>query len=300
VPGDPPLVSIGLPLYNEETFLVAALDSLLAQDYPALEIVISDNASTDGTQDICLAYAARDTRISYHRENTNTGVIENFNRAFRLSRGQYFMWASGHDTRDPSLISKCVQAIERDRNMILCFPRTLVTEYGGQSRNLVDDKLETVGFPTWARLRTTIHDSGACNAMYGVIRSSALARTRLLRKCFGADHVLLAELSLEGAFHQLEEPLFFRQDNRPVQNTDVHVARNLAVLGSSSAITRWHPRWVMGLEHVRGVWHGAHPLRSKVILSVRAAGWFWGRWRDYLVEELHTSRSRRRSSAALQ
>ena len=77
-----PLVSIGLPVYNGENYVRQALDSLLAQDYESFELIVSDNASTDATQQICLEYASQDSRIRYHRNEVNIGLYNNFTRVF--------------------------------------------------------------------------------------------------------------------------------------------------------------------------------------------------------------------------
>jgi glycosyltransferase involved in cell wall biosynthesis len=69
----PPL-TIGLPVYNGQNYLSESLDSLLAQTYPDLELIISDNASVDGTEAICRDYAARDGRIRYVRQQANIGA----------------------------------------------------------------------------------------------------------------------------------------------------------------------------------------------------------------------------------
>src|SRR4051812_4282474 len=207
-----------MPIYNEERYLSEALDSLLAQDYGNIEIVISDNGSTDGTQEICRAYAFQDERIDYHRQEENRGAVYNFNGVFQLSSGRYFTWASGHDTRDSSCVRVCVEVLENRPDVVLCYPRTVLVEHEGHSTNVLDDTLETVGLPPAERLKATIMQLTWCNAIYGVIRSSALSRTRLARYVVGADHVLLAELSLRGAFHQIEEPLFFRKEIRPSES----------------------------------------------------------------------------------
>src|SRR5439155_18526924 len=116
-----PLVSIGMPLYNEERYLEQALQSLLSQSYKNFEVIISDNASTDRTRDICLAYAARDPRVRYSRMNTNVGSILNFNRVFQLSSAPYFFWASGHDTRHETFIARCVEVLEQDASVVLSY-----------------------------------------------------------------------------------------------------------------------------------------------------------------------------------
>src|SRR5262245_11232182 len=80
-----PRVSIGMPVYNADKFLPEALQSLVNQSFADFEIVISDNASTDRTEEICRSYAQRDQRIRYFRNTTNIGVFRNFNQVFHLS-----------------------------------------------------------------------------------------------------------------------------------------------------------------------------------------------------------------------
>ena len=80
-----PLVSIGVPVFNGEEGLAVALDSLIAQDYPNLEIIISDNASTDNTPEICAEYVRKDHRFRYYRSEKNRGTTWSFNRVFELS-----------------------------------------------------------------------------------------------------------------------------------------------------------------------------------------------------------------------
>jgi GT2 family glycosyltransferase len=107
-----PLVSIGMPVHNASRYLRNALDSLLAQDYANFEIVISDNASTDATEQICREYAEHDRRVLYHKVEQNMGAIWNFNNVFELAKGKYFMWAAYDDIRNPRCVSACVKALE--------------------------------------------------------------------------------------------------------------------------------------------------------------------------------------------
>jgi len=107
-----PLVSIGLPVHNAARYLHEAVDSLLGQDYPNVEVIVSDNASVDATQQICMEYAARDDRLLYHRVERNMGAVWNFTRVFELARGEYFMWAAFDDIRDPRYVGACVAALE--------------------------------------------------------------------------------------------------------------------------------------------------------------------------------------------
>ena len=201
--GDKPLVSIGMPIYNGADFLRCALESLLAQDYDNFELIISDNHSTDSTREICLDYLARDNRIRYHRNNTNIGAINNFNRVFELSQGEYFMWHAHDDLREPNYLSSCLEIMEMNPNVILCCSSTLLNEDGSFRESRED--LNTVGASLNRRFRKILWIN-SCASIYGLMRSSVLRKTGLFRNTIGSDNLLLAELSLRGEIHQL--PLF--------------------------------------------------------------------------------------------
>lgn len=106
-----PSVSIGLPVYNGEVFIRDALDSLLAQEYDDFEILISDDASNDKTQEICEDYALRYPRIHYVRQPLNIGAAKNFEYVLKNSRGKYFMWAAHDDMWAPTWLSTLVPMI---------------------------------------------------------------------------------------------------------------------------------------------------------------------------------------------
>src|SRR5436190_10934974 len=106
-----PRVSVGIPVYNGERFLKGAIDSLLSQRFTDFEILISDNASTDGTQAICEEYVANDQRVSYFRQRTNIGAPGNWNYVAKLARGTYFKWASANDECDPRMLDQCVAVL---------------------------------------------------------------------------------------------------------------------------------------------------------------------------------------------
>ncbi len=95
-----PKVSIGMPVYNGAAYICKALDSLLAQSFDDFDLIISDNASTDETQAICQAYAKKDARIRYVRQEKNMGPIGNFDFVLNQSQGEYFMWAAHDDVWD--------------------------------------------------------------------------------------------------------------------------------------------------------------------------------------------------------
>ncbi len=108
-----PRVSIGMPVYNGGLFIREALDSLLAQTFTDFELIISDNASTDGTESICREYADKDARIRYVRQAQNLGAAANFKFVLDESVGEYFMWAAADDVWLPTFVRVCVGLLEK-------------------------------------------------------------------------------------------------------------------------------------------------------------------------------------------
>ena len=204
-----PQVSIGMPLYNEETYLPQALDSLLGQDFTDFELVISNNASEDATQDICLDYAGRDARIRYFRNEVSLGSTENFNRVFKLSSGKYFMWASGHDLWAPRFLSRCVDVLENNDLTGLCYPQSTFIDSNGKKVESVPGVYpDTRNLGLLLRAVLAICGVGSNYMIYGLIRSKALGDTRLFRKVMETEYVLLTELSMVGSFAHVAEDLF--------------------------------------------------------------------------------------------
>ena len=137
-----PRLSIGLPVYNGEKFLKEAIDSLLAQTFEDFELIISDNASTDKTEEICRAYAEKDQRIRYYRNDKNIGCARNFDRVFKLSSGEYFKWAAYDDLHAPDFIEKCVEVLDQDPTIILCHSQTYFIDEEGSFLQNYDIKLK--------------------------------------------------------------------------------------------------------------------------------------------------------------
>lgn len=206
-----PTVSIGIPVYNGERFLAETLDSILAQEFTDFEVIISDNASTDRTPEVCAAYRARDTRLRYVRNDTNRGAAYNYNQTVRLARGRYFKWASYDDLLAPGYLGFCVAALDEQPTAVLAYPRaTIIDEHGLEVRPH-EDRMD-LGEPTpWARLRSFTWRWSLCNPVFGVIRTEVLRRTRLIQPHVSSDVPLLADLAVRGCFVEVPERLFFRR-----------------------------------------------------------------------------------------
>jgi glycosyltransferase involved in cell wall biosynthesis len=228
-PVDPkPRLSIGLPVYNGEKFLPQALDCLLAQSFGNFEIIISDNASTDLTGQICREYAGRDNRIRYFRSDTNLGAIANFNRTFELSAAPLFKWAAHDDLHHGTYLERCVRLLDEDPAAVLAHSATAFIDDDGQAFPLDSDTEAYVDPKTGARQRPdspSIGDSPSSVArlwqvlsrarwgshMFAVIRRDALRQTQLLPNFAGSDRAMLAELALLGRFRAVPERLFLKR-----------------------------------------------------------------------------------------
>ncbi len=206
-----PKVSIGLPVYNGEKYLEEALDSILAQTFQDFELIISDNASTDRTQEICLKYAENDQRIRYSRNAKNLGAAPNHNLVFQLAKGEYFKWAGYDDKIAPEFLSKCVEVLDKNSDAVLCMPQTsLIDEHGqylGDFDYEADGELPDPG----ERFRNFTLKNKSGNYIYALMRVDSIAKTSPHGSYPSSDLVFIAELALYGPYHIVSEPLYFRR-----------------------------------------------------------------------------------------
>ena len=131
-PGNPPQISIGLPVFNGERFIAEAIECVLSQTFGDFELVISDNASTDTTREICLAFCRQDPRVRYERNSLNVGAAPNFNRCFVLAQpSQYFKWMAYDDLMSDDFLERCIDALEQDPKASIAFPEMVHADSGG-------------------------------------------------------------------------------------------------------------------------------------------------------------------------
>jgi len=283
-----PRISIGMPVYNGERFVKAAIDSFLAQTFEDFELVISDNASTDCTQEICKLYAARDHRIRYYRNEQNIGGHRNFNRVFELARGEYFRWAAHDDMCAPNCLEECVKVLEQNPSIDLCYTKTkIIDEQGTVLDKNCDDNLQTnspkpqVRFGALALIK--VHQ---CQQLHGLVRKSTLAVTPLLGNYSGADRVLVARLALLGQFYEIPEYLFFSRD---------HPHRSTRAMASPYLRTTWFdptkqgklvfPKWRMFFGYFLAVQQAPLRLYEKASCYLHLVMWLKMHWNS-MVKEL--------------
>ena len=206
-----PRVSVAVPVYNGEPFIGEALDAIAAQTFADYEVIISDNASQDGTERICRAYAARDPRVRYVRNERNVGLARNFQQLVRLASGEYFKLANADDVSDRRLLRECVAVLDAHPEVVLCYGRTVLIDQQGLPLRPYHDGLDLRQARAVDRFHAAAERTGLVNLLQGVMRTAVLRRTGLFGTFTASDLVLVAELTLYGQFYELPEVLFYRR-----------------------------------------------------------------------------------------
>ena len=206
-----PLVSIGLPVFNEARFLRESLDALIQQDYPNVELIASDNASTDETEHICRQYAEKYNWISYHRFEQNNGPAQNFSYVLQNAKGKYFMWAAGHDLWEINYLTACVEMLETHPQAVIAYGSS---QWIDENNMLFDREygwVDTRGLDVIARYFTIFW--GNMHPVLGVIRKQALEDC-LISNIIGTDLIILSHLILKGDFMHAVKTNWSRREFR--------------------------------------------------------------------------------------
>ena len=207
-----PRLSIGLPVYNGEDFLAESLDSLLGQTYEDFELIISDNASTDGTADICRRYERQDSRIRYVRQPRNLGCAPNHNVLVQYARGELFKWASHDDLYGRELIERAIEALDEYPQVVLANCWTAMIDSSRTVTKAVRYTLDTESHRAPERFRSMLFEKGGDDDG-GVIRTEMLRRIRPYQSYYHSDRTHVTEMALQGPFYHVPDWLYFRRDH---------------------------------------------------------------------------------------
>lgn len=274
--GDAPLVSVGLPVFNGESFLRGAMDSILGQSHANLELIISDNASTDRSAAIAEEYAARDSRVRHFRQPRNIGATRNYNFVAAHARGKYMKWASANDYCDTAMFAACVEVLESDPGVVLCYGRTrLVDETTGAAR-LFDGDFPIIDELPSVRLSRVVTQMSLNNAFNGLIRADVLRKTGLIRGYPAGDIVLMAELAMAGKFVLLPQPLLHRRMGPRTFSSQLNEVDLRYFLDPEAKSGAGPDRLRMNLDYFRSALRAPIPLGEKrraLAFLARCAYW---------------------------
>ncbi len=275
-----PLVSIGIPVYNGARHLREALDSCLGQSAGDFEVIISDNASTDDTQCICEEYARRNSRVRYLRQPRNIGAPRNWNVLVHEARGEFFKWASSNDYIAPTMVARCIEGMQAEPEVVLCYGRTALIGEDGSLLGVYPEDLDLSDprpSDRFARVRERLAMN---NAQQGVIRTAVLRRSGLDRLYPGGDMMLMGELALYGRFRLLPEVLLYRRQG----------AGAVAAIRTPAEVHRmYNPQARRPMKLVRARFHWDHVFsvaRAPIPLGEKLRAWStsirYARW-DYVA-----------------
>lgn len=210
-----PFVSIGFAIYNGAYRMRPALDSLVGQTYKNFELIISDNASTDTTEEVCREYAARDSRVRYIRQKENIGQVPNFIFVLKEARGEYFMWAADDDIRHRESIEKLLAALQShpDHDCAMSSYQNVYEDGVVQNSVLLKDKNNVTNNTPYAVYRKMISNKPIHHFLYGLHRREKILRFfyRPTPRCIRWDRVFMAEVSLVNRFVSVPELLWFKR-----------------------------------------------------------------------------------------
>lgn len=206
-----PRVSIGMPAFNSEANIGSAIECFLGQTFGDFELIVSDNASTDGTRDVVERYRMLDKRVRYERQSVNVGANPNYTYVARLARGEFFKWTSSSDWCAPTFLESCIDLMIRHDDTVLVVPRTRLFEYDPSVYRDYERDIEVLDASPSERLVRLMETLFLNNVMNGLIRGSALKRTRLMEAFYGGDVVLMGHLALLGKFRLVDQRLFYRR-----------------------------------------------------------------------------------------
>jgi glycosyltransferase involved in cell wall biosynthesis len=261
--GNKPRINIGMPVFNGEKYLRESIESILNQTYSDFELIISDNASTDRTKEICQKYASKDSRIRYYRNKKNIGGPKNYNRVFALSSSEYFKWAAYDDVLDPNFLNKCISVLDRDSSIVGCYCRTGRIDQNGVFLGYHNEGfLKRISSPrAHERFRDLMGLYYITTPFHGVYRSSFFAKSQLHGSYIGADRNLVAELSLMGRIYEIPECLFFWREHPDSYTSIFYGSTREHTLDRLKSESAWwskesgtyFPHWKTCVEYFRSV-----------------------------------------------
>jgi len=256
-------LTFGIPVYNGERFLPAALESIQAQDLQDIRIVISDNGSTDGTEEYCRAAAARDPRIDYRRYDENRGGIWNYRNVLELCDTELFSWMAADDVKLPGFASETIAALDAaGPTAAFACPRTRLIDADGVVYEDLNDLHMGLDAPTAHQRVRGLLKAQASHLMYGVIRMDAIRRTRGILSALGDDMILLVELLCQGTMVLAPQQTFLQR--RHDTQVSVQGVTSSSWFAPGQKPNRSFAETVTFFELYRGVAHSGLPLREKL------------------------------------
>lgn len=277
--GSIPLVTVGLPTYNRAGYLQRAIESVLAQDHPRIQLIVSDNASTDDTTEVCRPYCEA-KELVYVRHETNLGPVENFRAVLRRAEGQFFMWLGDDDELSENYVSSCLSVLVEDPEVALA--AGLAVHHRDGDVEFREEPVDLVDADASRRVLRYYRRLYGNSVFYGIMRRE-LASLEPLQDVIGSDALFVARVAFTGKLRVAGSSSILRGTSAPDRGSDLAATARasgrssfaarfpwVAFAGSAMADIGWRSDVYGGLTRARRI--GLGVTVAGIILR-KAAGW---------------------------
>lgn len=200
-----PIISTGMFVYNGESCIREAINSILNQSFREFELIISDNASNDKTEEICREYANKDHRIRYIRQPRNLGAAANSLFVLDQARGEYYMWAAHDDVRSPDFLECNLKFLQENPDFVASTSPVRFKDGLPDPAMMGDKSLNQI--TAEERFLACLDTWRGCGRFYSLMRRSAIVDSKIIRResYMGSDIAFILELALKGKFNRIEQ-----------------------------------------------------------------------------------------------
>jgi hypothetical protein len=219
--GKHPTVDVNLLAFNSEETIAGAIECVLGQTWPNVNLTIIDNGSTDRTVEIASAYCNQGRAIELRQNRVNVGQVLNCQRAFWYGDAEFVMPKTADDLLAPDFIAVVMDTLGRHPSCAMCHAAGVVFFGDGDVRNVYPEthRIHATGSDLVARSTEVMTRYTSAPSFWGIYRRKAVNQLGQFRYRAGWDHAVLAELALYGEIRHVPELLFWRRDG----GKDVHL-----------------------------------------------------------------------------
>jgi glycosyltransferase involved in cell wall biosynthesis len=231
-----PKLTIGLMVYNEADYLDKTFESIFSQGIDNYEILVGNNASTDGSSNIIDAWAKKYPELVHIKRQFNIGALQNWNDIIERARGEYFVLAGGHDLWSSRYLKSLIERLDYNPRAVIAFARTQWIDQSGNNVSIPTSLLDTSGMKSLGRFVSIMFANQ--HYLYGMMRLSEVKKTRKQLEIVGSGEIFLQELAQLGDFSLVEGERWFRRINRNENSLLQRLFRYQEILFSGK-LYRW-------------------------------------------------------------
>ena len=241
-------LSIGMPVYNGELFIERAIESILAQTFTDFELIISDNASTDSTQEICQNFSKKDDRIRIFKQEKNIGIHRNFYFLLSQAKGKYFAWTAVDDYLDKDFMEKNLKVLESRNSIVSSIGK--IIPYGTESLKIDSKLIDTSNYPKFlknyvkhgrhkkmmdtgpvsgninTKIRNLLKITKSLGRWYGVHRTEQLKQCIVKKPFINVEVAVFLNLLRLGDFYEESSTTLYEFDEGVSSRGIINMAKN--------------------------------------------------------------------------